>query len=109
MKERVKEQVCLYLNMVGEPHKIEICKELIDSMYEGIVHFCFRKVDGTARSAYGTLNLDILYRHQALDNNPSNNSSRGSRIGVVSYYDLEKDSWRCFRADSIEYVDSEYQ
>ena len=28
--------------------------------------------------------------------------------GTMSYYDLEKDAWRCFKADSIQEIDFGY-
>ena len=66
--------------------------DVYDLLKEGITHFWFRKRDGSLRSAYGTLVMDIIARHG----------------GSVSYFDLEKDEWRCFKADSIQEIDFEY-
>ncbi len=109
MKERIKDQVCLYLNMVGETHKIEMCENLIDALYEGIVHFSFVKTDGSLRSAYGTLDSSIIARHVKVDKKRDDKHFRQGTSGVVAYFDLEKDDWRCFKADSIDELDQEYQ
>ena len=65
-----------------------------------------RKSDGSLRSAYGTLDVTIIERHNGIPEG----ESRGERpfSGAVSYFDLEKDAWRSFKADSIQEIDFEY-
>ncbi len=53
----------------------------------GIVCFTFRKVDGSLRQAFGTL-----------ANTPATaNSGRKPNDKVQTYYDTEKQEWRCFK------------
>ena len=82
--------------------------DLYDMLHEGIAHFWFLKNDGTLRSAYGTLVLDIVRRHGGIDDKESERCSHPEKTGVVTYFDLEKDAWRCFKADSIQEIDLEY-
>lgn len=71
----------------------EVIKEKLSS---GDVHFTYRKKDGTEREAYGTRNLDIIIRHDAL---PSGNGLEKS--GVIAYYDLDSQGWRSFRIENF--------
>ena len=71
-----------------------------------MTHFWFRKGDGSLRSAYGTLNMTIVERHHGV---PEGEARRDKAFtGAVSYFDLEKDAWRSFKADSIQEVDFNY-
>lgn len=80
--------------------------DLYDLLREGVTHFWFRKSDGSLRSAYGTLDMSIVERHGGV---PEGESRSGRPFnGTVSYFDLEKDAWRCFKADSIQEIDFEY-
>ncbi len=87
---------------------IERFEHLYDSLCEGIAHFWFIKRDGSVRSAYGTLNMDIVARHESLSEAKEHRHSRQKMAGVVGYFDLEKSEWRCFKADSIKEIDMEY-
>ena len=71
----------------------EVIKERLSS---GDVHFTYRKKDGTEREAYGTRNLDIIIRHNAI---PSGNGSE--KGGVITYYDLDSNGWRSFRIENF--------
>ena len=82
--------------------------DVYDRLHEGIVHFWFLKTDGTLRSAYGTLVMDIIARHGGIPESDDSSRKNPRDTGVVSYYDLEKDAWRCFKADSIQEIDQEY-
>ena len=62
--------------------------DVYDMLREGITHFWFRKGDGSLRSAYGTLDMTIVERHGGVD--------------------LEKDAWRCFKANAVQEVDFSY-
>ena len=80
--------------------------DLYELLREGVAHFWFRKADGSLRSAYGTLNVAIIERHNGI---PEGEARSGRPFsGAVSYFDLEKDAWRSFRADSIQEVDFSY-
>ena len=80
--------------------------DLYGLLKEGVTHFWFRRSDGSLRSAYGTLDVTIIERHNGIPEG----ESRGERpfSGAVSYFDLEKDAWRSFKADSIQEIDFEY-
>ncbi len=59
------------------------------------VKFSFLKKDGTTRNAIGTLSEAKI---------PSANQSKGIRASVYSvttFYDLNKDAWRCFKNENI--------
>ena len=75
-------------------------------LHKGVAHFWFRKTDGSLRSAYGTLDMDIIGRHNGVPEGEERNGRAFN--GTVSYFDLEKDAWRCFKADSVQEVDHEY-
>ena len=80
--------------------------DVYELLVDGIAHFWYRKSDGSLRSAYGTLDMSIVERHGGV---PEGESRSGRPFnGTVSYFDLEKDAWRCFKADSIQEIDFEY-
>ena len=80
--------------------------DLYDLLREGVAHFWFRKGDGSLRSAYGTLNMTIIERHNGV---PEGDAGKEKAFtGAVSYFDLERDAWRSFKADSIQEVDFGY-
>lgn len=64
------------------------------AMSSRIVRFYFRKVDGTIREAYGTL-ADKL--------TPATlpTSSRRTNDTVQTYFDTEKQEWRCFKKANL--------
>ena len=80
--------------------------DLFDLLHEGVTHFWFRKSDGSLRSAYGTLNMTLIERHNGV---PEEEERSGRPFsGAVSYFDLEKDAWRSFKADAVQEVDFSY-
>lgn len=54
-----------------------------------IVEFYFKKVDGTIRQAFGTLNENLLPETKG------DNKRRSE--DVQTYFDTEKQEWRCFK------------
>ena len=60
------------------------------AMSKGIVKFYFQKVDGTIREAYGTLNERIIPAIAGTDNRKKNDTTQ-------TYFDTEKQEWRCFK------------
>ena len=81
-------------------------RDVYDLLGEGIVHFWFRKRDGSLRSAYGTLVMEIVARHGGVPDGEQQKDRTFS--GTLLYFDLEKDAWRCFKADSVQEIDFEY-
>ena len=59
-------------------------------MNSGIVKFYFQKVDGSIREAYGTLSSRFVPSTAGTDNRKQNNT-------VQTYFDTEKQEWRCYK------------
>lgn len=68
------------------------------AMSNRIVRFCFRKVDGTIREAYGTL-------AERLTPTTSGASTRRANDTVQAYFDTEKQEWRCFKKANLYALD----
>lgn len=62
------------------------------TMAAGTAHFAFKKLDGTIREAIGTLSAHLI---------PATAGGRTSSSKVQTYYDLEKNEWRCYRLERI--------
>ena len=71
----------------------ESIKEVLAS---GDVYFTYRKKDGTEREAYGTRNTGIIKDHNAT---PAGTGTE--KIGVITYYDLDSNGWRCFKIENF--------
>jgi hypothetical protein len=63
--------------------------KLVAAMRLRIVRFYFQKIDGTAREAWGTLRSDMIPQHKGDD--------RKRNDTVQTYYDTEKQEYRCFK------------
>ena len=55
--------------------------------------FYFRKVDGSIREAFGTLAENIVP--------PTQGSDRKRNETCQTYYDTEKEAWRCFKKANL--------
>lgn len=64
--------------------------KLKSAMKKGIVKFLYTKLDGTVRTAWGTLKSDLIPASAGTDNRKKNDS-------VMVYFDQEKESYRCFK------------
>lgn len=64
--------------------------KLKNAMHKGVVKFLYEKLDGTVRTAWGTLKADLIPTTVGTDNRKKNDS-------VMVYYDQEKASFRCFK------------
>lgn len=80
----------------------EICN-FRDRLRRGLVRFSYRKADGTDRVALGT-NNPLLIPTAQVPKSPGVNVYR-ERLAIVTYYDLEKDAWRCFYFCSLIGID----
>lgn len=70
--------------------------KLRQALRNGRVHFCYWKKDGSLRHAYGTTNSDII---------PAADRPKGLRKpnpNVITYYDLDKQAWRCCKPALFE-------
>lgn len=68
---------------------------LAKAMRQGVVAFCYRKVDGTMRTAHGTL-----------QNVPAGATLNGKRVTkpsykTMTYFDTEKQDFRCFKIENL--------
>lgn len=63
-------------------------------MGKRIVRFYFRKIDGTIREAYGTL-------AERLTPSTATKSNRKPNDTVQTYFDTEKQEWRCFKKANL--------
>ena len=79
-------------------------QELKDLMGKEIVHFYYRKGDGTLRSAYGTRDVDLI--RQRLGDNKKEAKDRSIR--TFTYFDIGRGDWRSFRPEAIDRLDLEY-
>lgn len=64
------------------------------AMSNRIVRFYYRKVDGTIREAYGTL-------AERLTPATTGTSTRRTNDTVQTYFDTEKQEWRCFKKANL--------
>lgn len=62
-------------------------------MKDGIVKFYFQKVDGSLREAFGTLKESLLPETQGTGRKPN--------CTVQTYFDTEKQEWRCFKVANL--------
>lgn len=75
-------------------------EQIVETLKSGIVNFKYTKKDGTERIASGTLNMEFIKSQGA---EPNGNGVE--RQGIISYYDLGKEAWRCFNEDNfIEFI-----
>jgi len=74
--------------------KLHTTNKLVNKMRESVVWFEYLKVDGTTRRACGTLRADLI---------PQTNTTSARRPceDVQTYYDIEKQSFRCFRKENL--------
>lgn len=62
-------------------------------MSKGIVKFYFQKVDGSSREAFGTLSEKLVPETKGDD--------RKRNESVQTYFDTEKQEWRCFKKANL--------
>ena len=67
--------------------------KLKNAMTGRIVKFYFTKVDGSIREAYGTLKESLLPT--------TNGTGRKANDTIQTYYDTEKQEWRCFKKANL--------
>ena len=64
------------------------------AMKQRITKFYFQKIDGTIREAWGTLADGVIPAIAGSDNRKPNDT-------IQTYYDTEKQSWRCFKKANL--------
>ncbi len=75
--------------------------KLKTAMAGRIVKFYFAKVDGTTREAYGTLNADIIPGNDTTATEGATKKQRKPNDTVQTYFDTEKQEWRCFKQANL--------
>ena len=68
--------------------------KLKEAMRNGKVKFAFQKVNGERREAEGTLKTELI-------SYTPKGTSKPSPITLVKYFDIQKNSYRSFRAERI--------
>ena len=69
--------------------------ELKEMLTKGTVKFQYTKNDGSVRTAMGTLKSSMITRK------PSGGQNKVKDAGYTSYFDVEKDAWRCFAESKL--------
>lgn len=68
--------------------------KLKSEMKKRIVKFYFKKVDGSVREAYGTLNEKLMPAVTGTDKRAKNDT-------VQTYFDTERGEFRCFKKANL--------
>ena len=80
---------------------MEIVKEeLKNLLHENTLSVIFKKVDGTERKMLCTLNPELLPATDKQEGDEVKKLKKQSDTNIA-VWDLEKNSWRSFRTDSI--------
>lgn len=75
-------------------------EQIKERLAQGVCSFKYTKKDGSERIASGTRHMDFIRTQGA-----EPKGSGTEKIGVITYYDLEKSGWRSFNEDSfIEFM-----
>ena len=72
---------------------------------ENVVNFSYKKKNGELRHARGTKKLD---RIKSIDENAIPIGEGDIKIGIVTYFDLDKSAWRSFKEELLVSLDSFY-
>lgn len=89
---KTKEQL---INLGVNEFKADEIMLLESKMLERAVKFQFRKKDGTIRDAVGTLKRGLMRLADGTIWEPKG-EAKPEKPGVVNYFDIEKQMWRCF-------------
>ena len=80
---------------------------LIEMLRSDIVKFEFEKKDGSVRVAYGTRNPKIIAAVIGTVD-AKEGTKKPAKVGFVTYFDMEKGSFRCFAEERFLGVDEEH-
>lgn len=79
--------------------------ELHEHLKERIVHFAYKKKDGTIREAWGTLDPIILQNHEKTRvTGGLSKSNRHTPFDYITYFDVEKNDFRSFAVVNFLYM-----
>lgn len=71
-------------------------EQIIETLTRGVVSFKYTKKDGSERIASGTRHMEFIKTQGA---EPKGTGTE--KIGVITYYDLEKQGWRSFNEENF--------
>ena len=75
--------------------------DLRKALYEGIVIFQFKKIDGTLREARGTTCPDLVPTDDVPKGNRTPEQKAAYQAKTVAFYDIDRKAWRSMRIDTI--------
>lgn len=82
---------------------------LIDIMKCDVACFYYKKQDGTVREAYGTIKNSIIEYYLSLSGQRNKtNKEKAPSPSVITYFDIYKLEWRCFKIENIIRIDTSY-
>ena len=87
---------------INETNSIDVLRDKLKTLLKELVlDIEFTKTDGTKRSMICTLKSDLIPEQET-----PTTTKRHINLSdeVVRVYDLEKEGWRSFRLDSINYI-----
>lgn len=82
--------------------------ELKKRMKDDVVHFSFKKKDGTVRQAYGTRESEVIVRHEGAALPDDKTRKQVNNGSTFPYYDIERQAWRCFKTEGLMDIDRGY-
>jgi hypothetical protein len=98
---KVQETInALVANGMDEQYAIQYAEEkarIVDEMKEGVCEFEFFKKDGSLRKAKGTLK-DV---EDTIKGTGKSSEEEEYNPLLQKYYDIEKQSWRCFLVKNL--------
>ena len=75
-------------------------EQIIETLTRGVVNFKYTKKDGSERIASGTRYMPFIIAQGA---EPKGTGTE--KIGVITYYDIEKQGWRSFAEENfVEFI-----
>lgn len=85
--------------------KETMLEKLNRMLSRNIVHFTYTKKNGETRHARGTKAPSIITERYGEDKLPTGNGE--PKIGVIAYFDLDKEAWRSFQITSLVSIDND--
>lgn len=71
---------------------------------EDVVNFTFKKKNGELRQARGTKKMDKI---ESIDGNAVPTGKGAPKTGVITYFDLDKSTWRSFQEESLVSIETQ--
>lgn len=73
--------------------------KLGNALKNAVVEFTYFKIDGSVRHAIGTLRADLIPETKRT----ANNAASTTNYNVQTYFDIEKQDWRCCKRKLLCY------